>query len=252
MEVAGNLTNTCQICGQPVTVLYQPTGLHKIDYNLRKMASMVVHDHCYGQRIQEQTQEEELARLVKRGNDFAELCPAQYRDSDEWLKTGHAKKVNLKAVHEALAWPYGKTGLIMHGKTSGSGKTTAAWVLCKREILLGRFVVALTHKELSDKATWAAKELNATSKQWARIVKTCDLLFIDDLGKSRFRSMSGEGRASEEFLFDVMDKRCSEGLPILFTVNMTGTELKAAMSEDKGAYFSRRMREFFKSISFDK
>lgn len=252
MNEPQTITVDCQICHQPMAVRYVPTGLPAIDGNLLSMTGMLVHDDCINSRERQRTEAEEVARLEKRGNDFAQLCPAQYRDSDKWIATTTEPRLHRASIRSALAWEYGSKGLTMHGRTSGTGKTTSAWIICKREALAGKFIVAITHKELSDKATWAAKEVTVEAKQWARLVKSCDLLFIDDLGKSRFRSMSGDGRASEEFLFDVVDFRCAQRLPIIFTVNMTGVELRAAMSADRGGPFTRRLQEFFTSVCFDK
>ena len=255
MEALGNETETitiqCQICGLPVNLPWGTTGARDMDERMMGLARMVIHDSCWNGRLKKQKQTEETDRLMQRGMDFRLLCPPQYLDSKVWIETPAANKLRHQAIKKSLAWQYGPMGLIMHGKTSGTGKTTTAWLICEREFMAGRLIVAMTHKELADKATWMAKELTLETKRWAETLRSCDLLFIDDLGKSRFKSVTGEGRASEEFLFDVVDDRIKNKVPTIITVNMTGTETAKAMSGDKGAYFIRRMREFFLSIPFD-
>lgn len=253
MEVASeSITVECQVCGQPLTLEWRPTGNRVFDESMLRVAKGTVHSHCWHKRKHELTKAEENMRIAQRSADFRLLCPPQYHNSSEWIKTPEARRLNHKAVTEALAWTYGFMGLTLHGKVSGSGKTTTAWLLCEREFNSGKFIVAMTHKEMSDKATWMAKELTPESKRWAETLKSCDLLFVDDLGKSRFKTVSGEGRASEEFLFDIVDTRIKNQLPTIFTVNMTGAEMKAAMSDDKGAYLIRRLREFFVNVKFDR
>lgn len=245
------LTIECQVCGQPLNLEWHPTGNRMFDESMMRVAKGTVHTHCWNKRKHELTESELNMRLAQRAADFRLLCPPQYHDSAAWITTPAARRLNHKAIAEAMAWTYGFMGLTLHGKVSGSGKTTTAWLLCEREFHTGKFIVAMTHKEMSDKATWMAKELTPETKRWADTLRTCDLLFVDDLGKSRFKTVSGEGRASEEFLFDIVDTRIKNKLPTIFTVNMTGQEMKLAMSSDKGAYFIRRLREFFVNVRFD-
>lgn len=245
------ITIECQVCGMPLNLPFTPVKDASLNRVLLEVAKNTVHDMCWNKRNTEKSAAEENQRVLQRSADWRLLCPAQYQDSPEWIGTSEATRLNVVSVRLALEWKYGATGLTMHGKKSGTGKTTTAWVLCAREFLAGRFIVATSHKEMSDKATWMARELTPESKRWQETLKNCDLLFVDDLGKSRFKSQSGESRASEEFLFDVVDERIKAKLPTIFTVNMTGDELRLAMSSDKGAYFVRRLKEFFTSVKFD-
>ena len=253
MEALGEniITIECSVCGMALNLPFESTGNGMLDRKLMEIAKNTIHTHCYNRRREAFSAAEENQRLLQRSADWRLLCPPQYHTSAEWIHTTAGTKLNLVAVREALAWTYGEQGLTLHGKASGTGKTTTAWLICQREFMAGKFIVAMTHKEMSDKATWMAKELTPESKRWTETLKTCDLLFVDDLGKSRFKTVSGEGRASEEFLFDVVDERIKNKLPTVFTVNMTGEEMKLAMSSDKGAYFVRRLREFFTNVRFD-
>lgn len=244
------ITVECKICGDPVNLVYERTSNEAIDTALMSMAKMVVHDRCreYAERRQVIATEEQ--RVLKRAADWKILCPALYQNSDEWLRSAEAgRKVRMIAVNKVLAWNYGERGLLAHGRKSGTGKTTAAWVLVKREFRQGKFIVATSHTALSEKATLIAK--GETDNKWVSLLKRCDLLFVDDLGKSRFKGVSGEGRASEEFLFELVDHRIGEKLPTIFTCNMAGDELVKAMSSERGEAFVRRLKEFFISVNFD-
>lgn len=246
-----HITVQCHVCGGPVNLGWTPSGVKMLDDLMMRIAGFTVHDHCARKFRAKLDQNEENLRIAQRSADFRLLCPPLYHDSDQWVKSQHAYRLKQKAIAKAMEWKFCSIGLTMHGKISGTGKTTTAWLILQREFLAGRFIVAMTHKEMSDRATSMAREFTPESKRWADTLRNCDLLFVDDLGKSRFKAMNGEGRASEEFLFDIMDERIKNKVPTIFTVNMTGDELKKAMSSDKGVYFVRRFKEFFISVNFD-
>ena len=250
-ELLDHITVECKVCGMPLNLPWSSVGGRTMDEMLMRVAQGTVHSHCYLKRHKQVSEQEENQRILQRAADFRLLCPPQYHDSEQWLATDAASRLKHDSIKRALQWAYGPMGLTLHGKVSGTGKTTTAWLILKREFMASRFIVAMTHKEMSDKATWMAKELTPESKRWNETLKSCDLLFIDDLGKARFKGVNGEGRASEEFLFDVIDARIRNKLPTIFTVNMTGKEIALAMSTDKGAYFVRRLREFFTNVGFD-
>lgn len=246
------ITVECKQCGKPVNLEFKRSGNRRYDDMMLNIAKGVLHNECAAEKKRRITEEELNLRIQQRAVDFRLMCPPQYQDSSEWIKTPEAqRKLNIRAMEEAIKWEYGAMGLNIHGKTSGTGKTTTAWLILEREFVAGRFIVALTHKEMSDRATLAATRITPESKRWADTLKRCDLLYIDDLGKSRFKSASGEGRAAEEFLFDLIDTRVVNKLPTIFTINMSGIELKAAMSGDKGAYFLRRLKDYFVRVAFD-
>jgi DNA replication protein DnaC len=85
-----------------------------------------------------------------------------------------------------------------------------------------------------------------------KMLSKCDILFIDDLGKSKFQTFDGTGKAAEEFLFDLVNDRMAAMKPCVFTCNKDGETLKASMSEDRGEPFLRRLRESCVSVNFDK
>jgi DNA replication protein DnaC len=77
-------------------------------------------------------------------------------------------------------------------------------------------------------------------KSW----RTCAVLFIDDLGKCRITE-----RVQTE-LFDLVDSRTSNGLPILFTSNFDRTGfIKRFASPDDAAPIVRRLVESCQIVS---
>lgn len=240
----------CVVCGEIVEIELCQTGDERVDSLMRSLAKRTAHTACKDGVEARRAEKEAVERIAKRSGQWHALCPALYRDSAEWVQRPQAKRVlRYKSVVKALAWAYGPSGLVLFGRESGTGKTTAAWVIVRREFDAGRFVVALTHAQLSDEATKFA--CGDAGKGWQSVLKRCDLLLVDDLGKSRFKSASGAGRASEEFLFELVDSRIRDRLPTILTSNTDGEGLKAAMSEERGEAFVRRLREFFKHVNFD-
>lgn len=251
-DADSQLEVACQVCGKPVIVHYKATGIRHLDETMLKVAKTIVHNHCYNERVRQKKEADETERLNQRTANWRLLCEPFYQTSHEWILTaGAAKKVNMAAVKKALEWQYGPKGMILSGRKSGTGKTTTAWAVLHREFNLGRFIVAISHTELSQKATQIATSSDLLANRWMHTIKNCDLLFIDDLGKSRFKSVSGDGRASEEFLFDLVDGRIKSNLPTIITCNMNGEDLQKSMSEERGEAFVRRLREFFVNVKYD-
>lgn len=246
------ILSKCTICGGEVAVPFEPTGDPVIDKAIAGMAGKMVHDKCAEDKDRRQTEAGALARLENAASDWSALCPPLYRDSDEWVRTeAAARKLRMRSVNKALEWQFGSRGLFLFGQQSGKGKTTSAWVVCKREFRLGRFVCAASHVQLSDKATALACG-DDRGGRWAATLRRCDLLFVDDFGKSRFKGRDGAGRAAEEFVFDLVDHRAVNNLPTILTSNfVNGDAVREAMSSDRGEAFVRRLQDFFVCVSFD-
>jgi len=245
-------TIECQVCGQNLELEYPQTGDAGMDRLLLKVAKGCVHDRCFNERRHANDEAQEVERITARSQAWPLLCEPYYQNCTEWIKTGEAMgKLNMPSVRQALEWQYNPKGLLLHGKQSGTGKTTSMWCIMHREFIAGRFIVKVSHTELAKKAIKISFKSEPGIFRWAHTLKTSDILFIDDLGKARFKSADGEGRASEEFLFDILDARINAKLPTMFTCNMTGEELKRSMSSDRGPGFTRRIRDFFVSIKFD-
>lgn len=83
-----------------------------------------------------------------------------------------------------------------------------------------------------------------SAEEWLEKVASVPILFFDDLGKLKLTE-----RAETE-LFGVIDRRISNGLPLLATTNDSGDSLAARMTENRGPAMIRRLREFCDVIQF--
>lgn len=82
------------------------------------------------------------------------------------------------------------------------------------------------------------------AEDWLDSVAKKPLLFFDDLGKLKMTE-----RAEVE-LFGLIDRRCSNELPIIATTNDTGDTLASRMTDNRGPALIRRLREFCTPIQF--
>ena len=244
------MTVQCKACGKDLFLDRPNTGDPDMDARLCRLAKGFSHNACFDEARRRLTVQDEVNRMHQRSENWARLCDPFYQTSAAWLAAGK-RKVNHVAIKEALEWEFGQRGLMLHGKVSGTGKTTAAWLVLKREHDVGRFIIAMSHGEFTRQATMLAKDSDKASVVWAKIVAECDLLFVDDLGKSRFQTIDGSGKAAEEFLFDLLDSRIRHNRPCLFTTNQDGRQLQARMSQDRAEPFLRRIREFCTAVNFD-
>lgn len=249
------ITIQCQFCASPLTLDIPPDVIGWGLDVCRRLALMTVHDHCAEMMAADQRRTSEDVRLAKAMQAWELLCPPLYQNSDEWLASPDAAKnkvLNMRKIRQALEWSYGPKGLVMFGERSGTGKTSTAYVLIRREVIAGRACAAFTHTEFSRKATqFVVNDREKAGTRWIRLLGTVDLLVIDDFGKSRFKTAGGESKAAEELLFDVIDARVVKKLPTILTSNDTAASIKARMSEDKAVPFLRRLQEFFDAVNFD-
>lgn len=256
-----NFTTVCHVCSKPLTVSI-PDHFAKIDMKFshaaqsqrkkdgkpfeeamdlmellaRKLVPTMNHTHCVERRDRKYLAEEKAAKLVARAEAWAGICPAIYQATDP------SRIPDQAAYAEAMTWKYGPKGMVLHGPT-GFGKTRIAYQVVRREFDASRMVFAFTHSEFASKVIKLMDGRHSLDK-WVDVLCHADLLFIDDLGKSRFTDYADRGKHSEEVLFSIFETRTAINLPTIFTTNLAGHDLKAAMSPDRGAPFVRRLNEF--------
>lgn len=255
MPAGDTMEVVCRICGNPVTLEPPSTGDAMMDRMLKRVARNVVHDRCELDRRHHTQMLEAEQMLLKQAERWPLLCPPLYQDSEAWLLTPSSQscrslrrdKIKEVVDHDIAI----RRHLIAFGAKSGTGKTTALWLLLKRIHKDGGFIVAMTHTEFSRRATMFARDMNMENNRWAKLVLNCDVLLIDDLGKGRFKSSDGTGKAAEEFLFDVVDRRCARNATVLFTSNHNREEIRGLMSEERAEPFTRRLNDFFHKVNFD-
>jgi len=177
-----------------------------------------------------------------------ENCPLMYRESDE----SRLNPVFLKACN---SWKKGITGLGLFGAT-GSTKTRCMWQLLRRiakpwphlQVFKGggyhlRWSYEVHYywhsvsivRDVDFARECASQFKDGHNGKKLESWRTCDVLFIDDLGKSRITE-----RVQTE-LFDLVDFRTSRGLPILWTSNYDAKGLirRFASPDDAGPIIRR-------------
>ena len=137
-------------------------------------------------------------------------------------------------------WKYGPQGLAFAGP-SGRGKTRAMFLLLERMVGEGRsadFITATDFDHVSrDQFSDDAMERNQ-AKEKLRSIRSAKMLLLDDLGKGKMTERT------ETELFSLFDHRTSEGLPTLWTSNLSADGLKAMVTADRAAPLLRRLTEF--------
>ncbi len=172
-------------------------------------------------------------RLTK----FNSVCPNLYQKTDP----ARLPQNQLACI---LAWKYGPKGMILLGET-GLGKSRCAWQLIRRIMVEDEESVKIKWFDCVGFGHELSKHYHEEdAEEWLEDLATCPLVFFDDLGKLKLTE-----RAEVE-LFGVIERRCSNELPIIATTNDTGDSLAARMTDNRGPAMIRRLREFCQPIQF--
>lgn len=232
----------CKACGKELRLDDLPAG-DLYDMLSRCVLPQVVHNHCFDEWVGRRKRIDEARTMAARNNAWETLCPPLYASTDP------NRIPSQKAYQEAIKWQYKPIGMIFYGP-SGHGKTRTMWQVLRNEFNAGRFIAATTHTDFAANATLANQIGNASILKWIKMLQTADILFIDDLGKSRFKTMDGSSRAAEEILFSILEKRWTNQLPVMLTTNGTQSEFERNMSKEVAAPFMRRLNDFESAIYF--
>lgn len=225
METSEQNTGNCIYCGA-VT--------HGISFGHIKFkaAEVCVKPECLAKGDAD-AQASEIRRVAN--STPALNSPPLYRDTD-------LDRLSPRLADLARNWSTitGKGNLLIHG-TTRTGKSRAAWYICKRLHPFPR----VTHLSMRDVEFQLAE--GYARGTWHRIVdQWCkeELLFIDDLGKEKTTERTGS------ILFQLIDERTANNLPTIITTNHNGAALGARFVEpETGAAFVARLREFFDAVS---
>ncbi len=244
-------TTQCKHCGNSLELeIPDEAGLAR-DYALR-FAPMTVHNGCAYQMEQNQRDVSEDLRLLKAMQTWQHLVPPLYHTSGDWILATDSKTLNRAKVMQVIAWQFGSKGLFLYGEKSGTGKTTAAYLITKSAIANQKRCAVFSHSEFSRKASFLTNTDQQAGSRWIKLVNECDLLVIDDFGKSRFKTADGTSKQAEELLFDILDSRIANKRPTILTSNDNAATLRARLSAERGEPLLRRLREFFEPVNFDK
>ena len=219
-ENASSVTRMCSGCLKSVQV-WSVSSHENEDYEC---------DECRQKREDREYAEE-------RGNLWREVCPAEYRaTNEERLQNGSGD------LWEAIQlWSYCSMGLGFVGK-AGRGKTRAMWILLKRLHDAGKKIVAIDSAELSRGIALRYSENPADAVRWIESMIKADLFFLDDHGKGKMTE-----RVESE-LFGIIEGRIKHQRPIMFTSNMTVAEMKKSIYTDNIGPIYRRLLEFCRIV----
>lgn len=204
----------------------------------RKVVFQTLCDPCCEKRIQADAEEASRKRQDDRKSDFWSKVPPLYQNTE-------IERLKPILTQSVLSWKYNPIGIGIRGE-SGSQKTRAAVCLLYKQRMLGHSVMFLKATDITRYAVEqfsSDKEIHSEALQAIRQAQNVHLLLIDDLGKGRLTP------SAEELLYDILDKRSERQLPVIWTANVTSSQLHSMMSEDRGDAIMRRLAEFTKVIS---
>lgn len=187
---------------------------------------------CVDARNEQRAQEQRDNDNQGRYNDWLQICPPLYRDTDL------SRLPN--SLSDALENWNGRYGLGFIGD-AGKGKTRAAFEALRRRHYLGKSCEAITGPQLRRLLTDIyATDQAERSEARARFkrLRTVQVLLLDDLGKQKFTE------SAQEDLFDLLETRVSHCLPVIWTTNSGGKELATRLAGDQGGAILRRLVEF--------
>lgn len=241
------MTVACRVCGKPVVLPEIGTFSDgPLEDSLRRIAfgiaRSVVHETCKQAKIDEQVRMDEMELMARRAANVGILIPPEYQDTDESRPEMHSPWVK-----QALSWQYGPKGLLLTGPTR-SCKSRAAYLILKREHLAGKVCAEMTHGQW----TVTCLRLGRTGREfaaWNEGVASCDLFLLDDFGKAAIANANDEATRATELLFELIDSRWRNHLPMIITTNMRAADI-ASRWKEHGRALAQRLAEAFRVVSW--
>lgn len=185
------------------------------------------------------------AILRTRKAYFEHNTPSDFKEFDP---SHPSIQKNRAQIDKVLAWKAGgRVGLLVAGDT-GKGKSRAVYALCKR----------LLCEDGVDVCIWRAKDFFAELESFVRYgrdesldfvkrVASRRVLFIDDFGQEAMQASRQDW--ARGWFFDLLDRRLSNGLPLLMTTNLTAKQL-ADGSDYRESAFVRRLTDCAEPVRF--
>lgn len=171
--------------------------------------------------------------------EWDKKCPQRHKE----VAIGAVKPAGIDwaAFEKVAAWKAEeRRGIICTG-APGTGKTSAFWALAKALEEAGTAPVVLGSLELGRVLSEAARDIREVG--W---LHGCKVLMIDDLGKERATP------AAAALFWEVLDRRLSNGKPLICTTNFAGAEFADRFGEKHlGDAIRRRLSELCRRVHFN-
>lgn len=169
-------------------------------------------------------EERENLRRTRILGRWRTMCPEKFRETfDIDLVEADVDREEVRAV---LEYKFGPEGLFIVGE-SGRSKTWAMHAMLRRLVVDEvRSAVVMDGIRFANECSAAFRD-SAVTERWIEGLVRPDVLAVDDIAK-RFTPATQEG------LFAVLDRRSSRLKPVILTSNLTGTEMKEKIGDDRG------------------
>lgn len=165
-------------------------------------------------------------------------CPLRHRQ----VVSGEIRppEIDWTAYARVSEWrPTDGRGLVMVG-APGTGKSSAFWALARNLEQEQHGPVVLGSLDLGRALVDHARDNREAGWLWR-----CRVLMVDDLGKER------PTPAAAAAFWEVLDKRLSAGLPVIFTTNFEGDAFSARFGEEElGDAIRRRISQLCRRVLF--
>lgn len=171
-------------------------------------------------------------------------CPPDLKQTDfqDPRLAGSAQR-----CREVLSWEYQRRGILATG-ASGVGKTRSMWALMRRLAEESREIRYFTAAEwfatLQAQVTYGRDE----SLAWIRALACVPVVFIDDLGQEAIQANRQDW--AQGWLFQFLDRRLGNALPLFVTTNLTAKEIAGQNAETRGNPLVRRLIELCQVVRF--
>lgn len=226
MSTATLKAATCGKCRE--TFDYEPHELHG-----RELFAPKFCPPCVEIISKETDAEARYQRKAKLTEAWESLCPMEYRECDP---------ARISATYARLIreWTPGPRGIGLVG-TSGICKTRTVFAIMRRHHMAGLRCEAISAAKFSKLAVDQFSNDNSRRGESLAKLESCQtarILILDDLEKARFSDRY------EMELYNLLEHRTSEHLPILWTANTIGDDLAAMFTPERQEPIMRRLVDF--------
>ena len=228
----------CAVCQKDLGKTHDDLGMFQLPIHLCDRARGLI-DAAEEPEVKEQIERKKALAAEK----WHKACPPLYKKIKPSNKAA-APKIDWESYAKAMAWdPKGGKGLVMVGD-SGAGKSTTLWHLMLR-LTRERYKWEVYSGGRLSKAYFADLQGGSVELLTSKLA-SIPILAFDDFGKG----LITEGLGA--MIFDVINHRTEQGLPIIMTTRFTGQTLPARFKDDrtKGDDIARRLNDYCEVQTF--